>query len=388
MFLFIIFLKLGEVILILFAMFLMLAAFLSIPGAIAYVLIKGKKNREAWGEVSNKLGLKLLPNGKLPMTGVYNDCPIEFSIFGQRRMGGYSGEIYHRRHVNYTYCKAMFPNNLRLSLKIETGKSSSGSIFMGLAGFDNAFDVRGYDREIVQRMLLTESPTQRTNNLVGDLMLAKESVSHIQIDDEGVYVQQKGVVTDLATIKNWLDITTYLAKRFYATRKNLPSADWEKQTIQAWQSLANQNNLSFDSKNLTLEGRYKNFPVRIAIQAETEKLQTEIKLKFPKSLMAGLKIMPDNAIHKALSWLGMQDIESGNKAFDDAFIVKAENDAVAGHKLRPDLCTMLLNINSKASNLLITDEEISVTFDSVINDQKILQSYLEAIVSTAQMFLR
>ena len=46
--------------------------------------------------------------------------------------------------------------------------------------------------------------------------------------------------------------------------------------------------------------------------------------------------MPDNALHKALSWLGMQDIESGNKAFDDAFIVKAKNEAVARNKLQPD----------------------------------------------------
>lgn len=388
MFLLIIFLKLGEVILVLFAIFMMLAAFLAIPGAIAYVIIKGKRNREAWGEVSNKLGLKLLPNGKLPMTGVYNDCPVEFSIFVQRRMGGYSGEIYHRRHVNYTFCKANFPNNLRLSLNITTGKSSHGSIFTGLAGFDNSFDVRGIDREIVQRMLLTESPTQRTNNLVGDLMLAKESVSHIQIDDEGVYVQQKGVVTDLETIKKWLEITTYLAKRFYAARQNLPRTDWEKQTIQAWQSLAGQNNLSFNSNNLTLEGNYKNFPVRVAVKADTEKMQTEIKLNFPNSLMAGLKIMPDNAVHKALSWLGMQDIKSGNKTFDDAFIVKAQNEAVAKNKLQPDLCTQLLNINSQASNLLITDEEISIVFDSVMSDEKFVKFYLEALVSTAQMLQR
>ena len=98
--------------------------------------------------------------------------------------------------------------------------------------------------------------------------------------------------------------------------------------------------------------------------------------------------MPDNPLHKALSFLGVQDIESGNKIFDDAFIVKAENVMIARHKLQPDLCTQLLKLNSRASNVLVTDEEISITSDSVLNDERILQSYLDEVVLSAQMLVR
>ena len=97
-------------------------------------------------------------------------------------------------------------------------------------------------------------------------MLAKESFPYIEINDEEIYVQKKGVITDVETIRKWLDITTYLAKRFYAAREKLPVAEWEKQTVQAWQNVANANNLSFDPNKFTLQGNYKNFPVHAAIE--------------------------------------------------------------------------------------------------------------------------
>lgn len=383
---FLLFLKAGEVILILLAILAMMTALLALPGALIYIVVKGRKNRQAWADIAEKLGLRLRSNGKLPMRGDYNGCPVEVNLLLEKRMGGYSGEIYHRRYINYTYCRTEFPHNLRLLLDIGPGRA--GRIRTGLAGFDREFAVSGYDPEVIRSLLTGEYPTSRTENLAGDLLLAKQRLPSVRIDDEGVYVKKKGVVTDFATIKEWLDLTTYLAKRFYAARRNLPPAAWEIQTARAWRLLAEKNGLTFEQNDLTLEGFYQSFPVRVSLQTGADKWQTRIRLGFSRPLAVGLQIMPDNALHKTLSLFGLQDIKSGHQAFDDAFIVKAENESLARQKLRPELCDHLLKLKSRASRLLIDDEQITVVFDTVLGDERHLQSYLDALVLTATMLLR
>lgn len=116
------------------------------------------------------------------------------------------------------------------------------------------------------------------------------------------------------------------------------------------------NGLSFDAKGYVLQGNYQNFPVFIALETGAGEWQTQMKLRFPHSLMVGLKIMPENTIHKALTWVGVQDIEVGIKEFDDAFIVKGKNIEAAKYKLQPDFCFRLVELNRQTSNISIDDE--------------------------------
>lgn len=380
---FFIFLKIGEVLLILLAMLFMVFALLAVPGAILYVIYKNKKNRAAWQEIAPKLNLQLTKSGKMPMTGVYNDCPVKVSI-GARRVG-YGEDSYVE---NFTYCEINFPTSLRLLLNIKFGKAGKNTIPLGNANFDKSYAVKAYDANLIRQLLLADFHSAKTQNLMGDLILAKDEFDEVKINDKRVYVETSGVVNDFETIKNLLDATTDLAKRFYEARQNLPPAKWEKQTLSSWQTLANEHNLSLDAKNYILQGNYKNFPVRVSLETIKGKWQTEIKLKFPKSLMTGLKIMPDNSLHKALTWFGMQDIEAGNKAFDNAFIVKAKNVVVAKHKLQPDLCTKLIDLKSRTSNILITDEDLDITHDTVLGEPGKLKNHLDELIFTAQMLMR
>jgi hypothetical protein len=351
-----------------------------IIGIVFFVLRRSSKNRLLWNSVSKNLNLNMPNPKKLEMSGFYNGCEVKLSI-GARRSSD-STEY-------FTYCLTEFSHPFRLLLKISSPKGIISKVFgTAQSNFERTFNVECYDANVLQRLLLSDFPSNKTQNLMGDLMLANQSIQTINITDKKVYTETSGQTGDENTLRQMLEITTYLANRFKMARENFPLADWEKSLLENWQSLSNEANLQFDSKNMQIRGNYHNFPLFIALETEKGIWQTEIKLKFPQSLMIGLKIMPENSIHKALTWVGLQDIEVGIREFDDAFIVKGKNIQMAKHKLQPDVCRQLIELRRRVSEIAVNDDEISVTFDEILGDKTILKNYLEGIVSTARMLLR
>lgn len=383
------FIFLGEIFAVLFVLFFVICFPVLIVGVVFFILKRNKKNVAAWQQMSGQIGLVMPNPGKMEMRGVYNNCDLKLAV-GVRRSG--SGDNSHTEF--FTYCTSDFPSSLRLRLSIDSNHGffskalSSNQMKVGNESFDNNFKVSCYDQRVLQHFILSDLPSNLTQNLMGDLLLAKNSVGIVEINDHKIYLENSGQISDFQTLKNMLDTTAYLSQRFQAARRNLPLADWEKHLLHSWQNLANEQNLSVDPVNFTMRGNYKNFPVRAEISSGSAKWQTKIELKFQNNLMVGLKIFPDNPVHKAMTWLGVQDIETGNKAFDDLFIVKAKNVSFAKHILTNELQTQLLGLKSQASNLQITDEDISITLDTVLGDGKILKSYIEAMISTTKMLFR
>ncbi len=360
-----------------------------IAGLIIYKLRQNVKNRAAWREASQKLNLTMRNPKKLELKGVYHGCEILLAV--GRRSSGHGDE----RHVEYyTCCQSAFPLPLRFLLDIRAPKGlfsgvfKSDQMFLGQPNFDKVFNVKCYDGEVLRRLLLSDFPSDKTQNLMGDLMLTNQSAGVVKVSDERVYLEKSGIVSDFETLKEMLDMTSRLANRFKNAREKFPLAEWEKHLLASWKALADENDLKLDAVRFQMQGIYKNFPVFAALDAAKGKWRTEIKLRFPQNLQTGLKIMPENSLHKAFTWLGAQDIESGIKEFDDSFIVKAKNAGAARSKLKPDLCGQLVALNKRASNISIDDEQISFSFDGVLGDGKILKSYLQAIAATAELLRR
>ncbi|MEZ5424735.1 MAG: hypothetical protein R2747_00595 [Pyrinomonadaceae bacterium] len=378
----------GDVLLILLGLFLMFSIPLIIGGVVFFVLRRNRKNRAAWQEISRQLDLPMKNPNQLQMAGLYNDCEVKLSV-GARRSGGENSST-----EFFTYCTVRFPHSLRFLLNIAAPKGLFSKIFdsnrmiLGQSGFDQRFNAKCYDQEVLRRLLLSDFPSDATQNLMGDLMMSSDLIDVIEISDEKVYLETGGQVADFERLKKMLDTTTYLAKRFYSARQSFPLAEWERQTLRDWRSLADEQNLRVDERNFELSGTYGSFPVRVRLLTDRGKWQTGIELKFTDSLMTGLRIMPENSIHKAFTWLGAQDIEAGDKAFDDAFIVKAKNVAVARSFLTPDFCRQMVGLKSQTSGISVTDEEMVLTFDTVLGDRRTLKSHLEALASTARMLRR
>ena len=383
-----VFASIVEVFVVFAILFFIILFPLLIIGLIFFVLNKNKKNVAAWQQISQTLGLHMPNPKKLEMKGVYQACELRIAG-GARRSGGDQRGV-----ETFTYCVTSFPSPLRFLLVINSVHGffskalSSNQMKTGNETFDQNFKAECYDRQVLQRLILSDFPSNITQNLLGDLLLAKRNIGIVQVSDHKIYLEKAGHLSDFQEIKQMLDTAAHLSQRFQAARQSFPLTDWEKSLLHSWQNLANGHNLSLDPANFSLRGNYGNFPLQINLDTSSGKWQTKIELKFPNSLMAGLKIMPENAIHKAMTWLGAQDIKTENKEFDDAFIVKAKNVLFAKHILTNDLCSQLCGLKAQTSDINISDEEISIAVDSVLGDEKVLKSYIEAIVSTAKMFLR
>ncbi len=371
----------NQVFIILFVFGFMFFVFLLIIGIIVWAIKRNKKNLIDWNSTAQKLNLQMPNPKKYEMSGFYNNCPIKIAI-------GVRGSSDSRE--TFTYCVTNFSQNLRFLLNIKSksflsGIFGSNQIKLGHSIFDDKFSVNCYDTNVLQQLLLSDFPSNQTQNLSEDLLMTVPSNSIVNITDEKVYIEKSGDSGNEILIKQMADLTTYLANRFESARKNFPLADWEKQMFTNWQNLAHQNNLQYDSKNICLQGNYQNFPCKISLKTDKAKWQTEIKFKFINSLMIGLKIMPENSLHQAMTWLGVQDIKAEIKEFDDVFIVKAKNIGFTKQLLQPQLCQQLLKLKSYSSDLQINDEEIFVTIDSIIGDQNMLKNCLDEIVFAAKM---
>lgn len=375
----------GETFIIILALLMLILLPFIIIGIVFFTLRRNKKNLTIWNSIAPKINLTMPNPKRLEMSGFYNNRPVKLAV-GVRRSNDST--------ETFTYCVAEFPNSLRFLLNINSSKGliskvfDSNSMKLGQTGFDENFNVSCYDENVLRRLLLSDFPSNKTQNLMGDLMLTNQSFNTVTVNDDKVYLETSGQISDENLIKLMLDLTTNLANRFQTAREKFPLADWEKALFTNWQKFAAENSLPFDSKNITIQGNHKNFPVNISLETESGKFQTKIHLQFGISLMIGLKLMPENSLHKAMTWLGVQDIETGIKEFDDSFIIKAENPQMAKHILTADLCNQLIGLANQSSSFEINDSEILMYFEQILSDEKMLRSNLEAVILTAKMFLK
>ena len=352
-----------------------------------------KRAMEKWEQLADKLGLKV-ETGKesaiYPMTGVYDGREIKLAV-GFRSSGDGGG-------VNFTFCQTKINPPLRLMLKISSEKGILNDALGTMAGesfissgnteFDKKFNLTALDKERLPQFLWQNLPTGNSN-LAEDFLQTKQLFKKFFLSDEYFYIEEKGTVYEIERLKKMLEWTIYMANRAEISNQLLPLSVWEKVLIQIWKAFAEQNGMTFDEKNLILKGRYKGFEMQVNLGKSTErKWLTEFKLNFGKSLMTGLQVLQQNSLHEFVSFLGAQDIEIGDAVFDKTFVVKAKNIQTAQFLLKPDVCQQLIKLNTPAKTLKIDDEGIFLSTESGVNDARTLQSYLDEMSKTAQMFRR
>lgn len=341
-------------------------------------LRRGKAARADWNAFAAKFNLHMDNPTRLDMSGTYNGCPITICA-GARRTGDTS--------YYFTYCESTLPEQLRMLLKAQSPKNlltpafSSPRISIGHEGLDQAFHVTCYNDDVARRFLVTRFPDNNSNTLADDLLVARSSFKDLMITDHKVYVESPGQTGDEAELLRVLDVTSKLAHRVALARELFPLVDWEKNLIANWSAVASANNMKFDRSKIALSGYFSGYQTTVAMKTDKQIWQTAIKISFRGSLDLGLQLMPESAIHKALSWLGLQDIKSGVKSFDAAFIVKAKDVEGARRMLTAPFCDYLLVTNREASDFQMNDTELAVSYDSLIGDKAELTDCLQRLVA-------
>ncbi len=382
MFLLFIFSRPGEVILILLLLGFAAAIPLIIGAIVFFTLRKNKLSRASWQKLSGEIGFHMRNPKHLEMTGNYNGLESKLSI-GSRRVGG--GEDSHTEF--FTYCVARFPKPLRFAMRISAPRGltskllSSSEMRIGHRNFDKNFEMICYDAQVLQRLLLSEFDSAKTSNLMGELMLARESFDTIQLNDEQVYIETYGQERDPEVLKRLLSVTNGVARRFKEAREQFPLMDWEVALRQNWNEFATQNRLAFEPEEVVLDGVYKGYPFRALIHCEPGKWMTTLQVRYPQPLMIGFNIYPELSVYKIAKIFGFQDIKAGQPDFDKAYVVKAKNIQVAKMKMTPEFCTQMVALDKYTHAISLTDEEMKMTLNQVLGDTNSLKSYIEAMIS-------
>lgn len=375
----------GELFIVLLALAFLALLPIVIGAVIFFAFKRAKKNRTGWQQLATKLNMSVAAPSGLGLTGTYRERPVDISV--AVRGGSESREV-------FTYSKASFRHDLRLLLGIETRGfvgsilGSGGDAKIGSASFDDAFSAFCYDHGVLREFLLTELPSVETSNLLGDLILAQRTGLRIRINDAFVCVERSGDSADEDVVRQMLDTAVRLADRFDAVRRIFPLAAWEIQAFENWNRVAGTLGMTFSRDDFRISGVIDGFRIEATVKSDRQKWQTILRVDFPSSLATGLQIMPENSIHRAMAWVGAQDIRVGIEDFDAAFVVKAKNETVARQKLGPDVCRGLVGLKNQSDDLRIDDTSLSATFAEVVGDPQKLHWAITTVVAIAKMLGR
>jgi hypothetical protein len=377
----------SSLIIIIVALLFVAAIPVLIAAVVFFAIRQRNKSVSDWRHLSEKLQLAMPNPNQLELVGKVNGCDIKTAV-GARRSGD-STEL-------FTYCETKFSSPLRFILRIESPKGiitklvSGDDGKLGLAAFDDRFSASCYSPDVLRRLLLAPFPSPKTENLLGDLMLAGQSFKIIKISDKGVYVEISGRITDEQRIRDLIMTTTTLANRFREARASFPPEPWERQLSQNWQNYAAQNGLRFDQNAVYGLRKSPRLLDRNCIADRGQRkcvADKAVRLRFPHSLMSGLKIIPETSLQKTLAFLGAQDVKTGNEQFDRMFIVKAKNIAQVKGKLSADFCNAAAVLANGAVDFEINDEEMTITVPTVIGDHAAINGFINQTIHCATLLL-
>jgi hypothetical protein len=243
--------------------------------------------------------------------------------------------------------------------------------------FDKAFTVRGFEPYRTRAFLARNAPLG-VDLLDHLLSLSKRDLS-VSLSDNVIDISTQGVFADPIAITSWLDSATWIAEELTRRRQRLPHSPGEAAQLASWQAFADAQGLAFDPARLTLTGRHKDLSFRAKVVVENCKVATRIKLAFPTSLGLRLSIFKEATTSSiAKFWGSMQDIRTGDPAFDGVFVVQGHPVEIVQQLLAPhEVRGRLLAIFSRVTNVFLNDHAIELVLPGSAPDPTLLLAPLD-----------
>ena len=132
----------------------------------------------------------------------------------------------------------------------------------------------------------------------------------------------------------------------------------------------------------TITGPYQDFQVQIYVftrgGGKNKTTLTAVKTFVNPQLTLGLKIYREHALSGIGKVLGFQDIQTGDKAFDDRFLIKGKDEAGVLRLLTPSLRQEILRFDRFAARATVDDHGAYWEKVGVISDRDLLVNALNA----------
>jgi hypothetical protein len=155
---------------------------------------------------------------------------------------------------------------------------------------------------------------------------------------------------------------------------------------EAWKAMAEDLGLSYSRPSSwqpgTITGAHMDFQIQIYVftrgSGKNKTTLTAVKTFVNPQLSMGLKISREHMFSGLGKMLGFQDIQTGDKEFDDRFVIKGKDEPAVHRFLTPGLRQEILRYDRFASGASISDEGAYWEKISVIKDPTLLTNTLAA----------
>jgi len=165
-----------------------------------------------------------------------------------------------------------------------------------------------------------------------------------------------------------------------------------KKNIQKWQTFAEANGLQCSDPGFfgrpEITGRFRNHQVHVYIYTTGGKNKstytvTKVMLNQPQSL--GLKVYKEGFFSKIGKAIGTQDIQTGDQAFDDAMMIKGNDEVGVTEYLTPALRDALSRLIGQHPTINFDDSGTDLTMNGWVTDASRLQPLMEAMEEVCQI---
>lgn len=145
-----------------------------------------------------------------------------------------------------------------------------------------------------------------------------ESLPELWVTDSTVGVAASGNQVDRPTLSSWLDHARDVAEALARRGEQLPKAPAESAQDAEWQRFADAAGFDFDPRRMKLTGKQRQ--LEIALEHDGAQVKTAVTLAFPRAIDVGFAVRRTST-PSFLQGLFSQDIQVGNAAFDDHYVV-------------------------------------------------------------------
>jgi hypothetical protein len=333
------------------------------------------RSSDDWGDVPKALGVQV--DGRGLLRGFWGGVELLGSHATERETVDEDG-----RQVEYEYkvtrFYARFDPKLRLGLSIAADTalsrfirwvSSNRDVEIGDPAFDKAFYVASREPDAARSLL--------NGAVATELVCARARHSNVTVNDEDLCVTEAGWVVAPATVASAFEVVGRSAAAILSSRRGLV-LPWEVELRERWASALSALGLSFDPVRLDARGVIDGMFVTVEVD-DGQTLATVVTVTAPASFARGLRVFRQE--QGALSrWFRGQDIVVGVPSFDDAFVVKGEDEAEVRAVLSGDAAFRLAQLSHGGA---VTIENNTLTVRSPKLETELVGAMVEACVGAA-----
>ena len=208
----------------------------------------------------------------------------------------------------------------------------------------------------------------------------------VEVDDHSVRFERETYALHPNSVGPPIEMVLTIAERLKAARLRLGPARWELDAAAIWGAFSARSGLAFDRDRLRLHGTLEGSRVDVRLVGEPTP-RTALRVRYPKPLGLGLYV-GRGQVAGLFKLFGVQDIELGDRAFDEAFVVKGNPESLVKQVVHADMRRELMGLAQRGLQVTVFDDHIDVVTPGMLLDGAKLDELLLRGMAVVRGFWR